>query len=241
MQFRIFYLVGNDKLKAFKSVRAADVQSVGIDTLVPRSPIVRGSAGPKRHIWRRKNKTMKNMKQTSKLLSLILRHDPAKAGLSLGPGGWVSIAELLTGLNRLNRPISRQELETLAAENDKKRFSISRDGQRIRAAQGHSADVDLDLEPMTPPKTLFHGTTAKVLGAIMAEGLKPMSRQHVHLSLDIATAKTVGSRRGKPVILRVNSGSMHENGLAFYRADNGVWLTHSVAPEWIEKDDENGT
>ena len=148
---------------------------------------------------------MKDLKRKSKLLSLILRHDPAKAGLTLDASGWVLIDDLLSGLDRIKRPISRELLEKVVKDNDKKRFTISDDGLRIRAAQGHSVSVSLGLEAVVPPDELYHGTATRFLDAILSSGLKPMSRQHVHLSADIVTATKVGQRHGKVAILNIDA------------------------------------
>jgi len=179
-----------------------------------------------------------DMKRQSKLLSLILRHDPAKAGLELQPGGWVKTDDLLAGLARLKRPMSEAQLHKLVETSDKKRFTLSEDGLMIRAAQGYSTKVDMKMSPITPPALLYHGTATRFLGVILAEGLKPMSRQHVHLSADIETATKVGARHGKPVILKVKSEEMNQAGQPFYQADNGVWLTDKVAPEFLELNNE---
>ena len=174
-----------------------------------------------------------NNKNHSKRLSLVLRHAPEKAGLVLGEGGWVAVDDLLAGLENAGWGMSREMLEEIVATNDKKRFTLSHDGQRIRAAQGHSVDIVVDLEPATPPATLYHGTATRFLDVIMAEGLKPMSRQHVHLSLDIETAAKVGQRHGKPVTLTVNAEQMHQEGHTFYCADNGVWLSHAIDRKFL--------
>ncbi|MCG8440914.1 MAG: RNA 2'-phosphotransferase [Caulobacterales bacterium] len=178
------------------------------------------------------------MKRHSKLLSLLLRHDPARAGLVLDSGGWVTIEALLAGLARLDAPLTRAQLAALVANNDKKRFTISEDGERIRAAQGHSVEVDLGLSPRCPPKTLFHGTATRFLAAIRAEGLKPGERRQVHLSADRDTAVQVGRRHGRPVVLRVAAEEMHRRGATFFLADNGVWLTDCVAPDYLSLPDE---
>lgn len=169
----------------------------------------------------------------SKLLSLILRHDPGKAGLTLGPGGWVAIEHLLAGLTQLGKPMTRAELDQLVTRNDKKRFTISEDGTQIRAAQGHSVPIALDLKPVTPPDLLYHGTATRFLPAIQDAGLKPMSRRHVHLSPDTQTATKVGARHGTPVILRVPAARMAADGFDFFQADNGVWLTAQVPPTYL--------
>ncbi len=172
-------------------------------------------------------------KSISKRLSLILRHQPEKAGLTLGDGGWVSVAELLAGLDGIGWGITEDDLHRVVANNDKKRFTLSEDGAMIRAAQGHSVEIANDLVAITPPDTLFHGTATRFLDAILEEGLKRMSRQHVHLSADAETATKVGQRHGKPVILTVAAAAMHAEGHAFYRADNGVWLTDAVPPRYL--------
>ncbi len=173
------------------------------------------------------------MSKQSKFLSLVLRHKPEEAGLTLDPQGWVNIDTLLRGLKRAGRAMSRDELEALVADSDKKRFTISEDGKRIRAAQGHSVAVDLGLAPVTPPEHLYHGTASANLDAIFREGLKPGKRQKVHLSPDPETAERVGQRHGKPTVLRVETGRMATDGHLFWRADNGVWLTDHVPKDYL--------
>ena len=175
----------------------------------------------------------KNVKHKSRLLSLILRHRPELAGLILGPGGWVKTDALLEGLNSINRPMDRATLEHIVNTNDKKRFTLSEDGTRIRAAQGHTVNIDLGLSPIKPPDVLYHGTATRFLQAIWREGLKPMKRDHVHLSADVDTASKVGMRHGKIAILKVDAGGLYSAGQEFYQADNGVWLTGPIAPIWL--------
>lgn len=170
----------------------------------------------------------------SKFLSLVLRHDPGTIGITLDPNGWVAVDELLSAAARAGKQITREQLDEVVATNDKKRFAFSSDGTRIRASQGHSVEVDLGLAPVEPPESLFHGTATRSVEAIRAEGLVRQSRQHVHLSPDEETAIRVGQRHGKPVVLIVRAGQMHRDGHAFYRSDNGVWLTDSVPPEYLE-------
>ena len=176
------------------------------------------------------------MSTESKFLSRVLRHEPELAGLSLGPGGWVPVDDLLRGMAEAGHEMQAEDLRQLVADSDKKRFTLSEDGQLIRAAQGHSVPVDLGLAPVKPPPLLFHGTAQDKLDAIFAEGLKPGQRQHVHLSPDHETAIKVGRRHGKPVVLRVETGRMTAAGGTFWRADNGVWLTDFVAPAYLELD-----
>ena len=176
-----------------------------------------------------------DLKKHSKRLSLILRHKPEAANIALGEEGWVTVDELLAGMDSVNWGITRDQLIEIVATNDKKRFSLSEDGMRIRAAQGHSVAVDINLPPLAPPAQLFHGTATRFLAVILTEGLKPMSRQHVHLSADTETATKVGQRHGKPVILTIASGQMHQQGQAFYQADNSVWLTGSINPKYLSQ------
>ncbi|MCU0866857.1 MAG: RNA 2'-phosphotransferase [Planctomycetes bacterium] len=171
--------------------------------------------------------------KTSRYLSKILRHQPQRIGLQLDAQGWADIDELLRLLTQHGRPLTRVELEAVVRDNDKQRFKISPDGQRIRASQGHSIPVDLDLPPTPPPDTLFHGTATHSTAAIFAEGLRPGTRRHVHLSRDYATAMRVGARHGEAVVLAVASGAMHAAGHPFFVADNGVWLTAHVPPRFL--------
>jgi putative RNA 2'-phosphotransferase len=169
----------------------------------------------------------------SKFLSLVLRHKPETIGLTLDANGWADVEELLERARENGRPLTRPLLERLVAENDKQRFALSEDGKRIRANQGHSIAVDLNLRPQTPPETLYHGTASRFVDSIREQGLQCRNRQHVHLSIDEATATNVGKRHGKPVILQVRAGEMHRAGVAFYVSENGVWLTGDIAPNFL--------
>ena len=171
--------------------------------------------------------------KTSKFLSYVLRHRPDSIGLAPDEGGWVPVDGLLEACRRHDHPISRDELDDVVATNDKRRFSFSPDRSRIRANQGHSISVELGLKPVQPPELLFHGTVERSLDGIRREGLARGKRHHVHLSPDEETARRVGKRRGRPVVLIVESGRMHRDGLAFYLSANGVWLTDSVPPEYL--------
>jgi len=181
------------------------------------------------------NKIMEpsNLIRTSKFLSQILRHRPDKIGLKLDENGWADVAELLEKSAPKGMYISREFLQTVVENNDKKRFALSHDGLRIRASQGHSINIDLGLEAQAPPETLFHGTALSAIKDIERVGLLPMRRQHVHLSLDIKTAKKVGGRHGKATVLIIKSGDMARAGHKFYLSDNGVWLTEVVPVEYI--------
>lgn len=175
----------------------------------------------------------KDLTNQSKFLSYVLRHAPDAIGLSLDAQGWTSIEELLAKSAAAGKGITRELLDEIVATNDKKRFTLSDDGLRIRAAQGHSVEVALGVEAISPPETLFHGTATRFLASIREQGLKPGSRKQVHLSPDETTAIAVGQRHGKPVVLRVAAGEMHAQGYAFFRADNGVWLTDHVPPQFL--------
>jgi putative RNA 2'-phosphotransferase len=175
----------------------------------------------------------KQIKATSKFLSLILRHSPQTIGLHLDEQGWADVDELLAKAANQHQHISKVLLDEVVVTNDKKRFTFNDERTKIRASQGHSISVNLDLEKMEPPEHLYHGTVSKFIEAIRAEGLKKMNRQHVHLSKDKETATKVGSRRGAPVILTINAGQMHLEGFTFYLSENKVWLTDHVPERFI--------
>jgi putative RNA 2'-phosphotransferase len=170
---------------------------------------------------------------TSKTLSYVLRHRPDSIDLQLDANGWADVEALLGCLAAHGKPLDRVLLARVVAQNDKQRFAFSADGLRIRASQGHSIAVDLQLQAAAPPDVLYHGTASRFLKAIMASGLHAGNRRHVHLSADGATARTVGARHGFPVVLRVDAARMRADGRVFYLADNGVWLTGPVAPRYL--------
>ncbi|WP_329219890.1 RNA 2'-phosphotransferase [Streptomyces microflavus] len=169
--------------------------------------------------------------KVSKYLSAHLRHKPERIGLTLDDNGWVAVGTLLDAAARHGFPVTRAELDHVVAVNDKRRFTV--DGDRIRANQGHTVTVDLDLPPAQPPAYLYHGTVARAMDAIRAEGLRPMARHHVHLSPDRETATRVGARRGSPLVLTVDAGAMHRAGHVFRVSANGVWLADAVPPEFL--------
>lgn len=171
----------------------------------------------------------------SKYLSKHLRHEPERIGLKLAPGGWVSVDELLAACKNHSFSINPAELKEVVANNDKKRFSFDATGSLIRANQGHSVEVDLQLEAVVPPDVLYHGTGHGAVEAILLEGLRKMSRHHVHLSTDIITARKVGTRHGRPVVFTVDAAAMHEEGYTFYCSDNGVWLVDNVPPKYLRQ------
>lgn len=165
----------------------------------------------------------------SKRLAYTLRHNPAAAGVHLDDAGWVDVDDLLAGL--ADTSITRTDLERVVAGSDKQRFELA--GNRIRARQGHSVPVDLDLPPASPPTYLFHGTPRRSLPAILEQGLRKGDRHHVHLSPDVATATAVGRRRGNAVVLRVDAAAMVDAGFTFFVTGNGVWLTETVPPQYL--------
>jgi putative RNA 2'-phosphotransferase len=176
----------------------------------------------------------KEIIRTSKFLSLILRHEPERVGLKLDSAGWVGVTELLEAVNRNGVSFTLDQLKHVVATNDKSRFVFSEDGQRIRASQGHSIEVDLQYQQQTPPEVLYHGTPERFLESIRATGLNKGPRHHVHLSPDPQTAAKVGQRRGRPVVLTIRSGEMHRQGHVFYLSANGVWLVDRVPVDFIE-------
>jgi putative RNA 2'-phosphotransferase len=169
----------------------------------------------------------------SKFLSRHLRHAPQDIGLTLQEGGWVGVEELLVACATARVAITREQLNLIVAQCEKQRFAFDDTGTRIRANQGHSVEVDLQLEPATPPAVLYHGTARRNLTAILAEGLQKMARHHVHLSGTIATARTVGARHGSPVVLEVDAARLAADGHTFYRSQNGVWLVDEVPPAYL--------
>jgi putative RNA 2'-phosphotransferase len=176
----------------------------------------------------------KNRNKTSKFLSLILRHSPHTIGLSLDENGWADVEDLLARSAGHGHIFSREELEEVIATSDKQRFSFSEDKTKVRANQGHSIEVELQLEEKTPPVVLYHGTVEKFLDNIREEGLRKMSRHHVHLSKDRETAERVGERRGSAIVLAIRSEEMSQDGLVFYVSANGVWLTEHVPTKYID-------
>jgi putative RNA 2'-phosphotransferase len=169
----------------------------------------------------------------SKYLAKHLRHAPDELGLTLRPGGWVAVDDLLAAARRAGFPIAYDELVDCVETNDKRRFAFDDTGDLIRANQGHSVEVDLQLEEREPPDVLYHGTVERFLPSILAGGLNKGKRHHVHLSSDIHTARKVGARRGRPVILRLDTAAMRRDGCTFFLSANGVWLTESVPPGYL--------
>ncbi|PSQ86915.1 MAG: RNA--NAD 2'-phosphotransferase [Bacteroidetes bacterium QH_2_63_10] len=172
--------------------------------------------------------------ETSKFLSYVLRHNPDALGLELDPGGWADVDVLLKRARADGRSIDRDLLAQMIDHGEKERFTFSEDGTKIRANYGHSIDVNLDLTPTPPPQHLYHGTARQTLSAIQHEGLRPQSRQYVHLSSTREEAIRVGRRHGTPVVLTVDAQGLDEAGHALYRSTDAVWLTHRVPPQFLQ-------
>ena len=178
------------------------------------------------------------MRSTGKFISLILRHKPEVIGITLDKHGWADIHALIDGVNATGRyHLTQETLEEIVHTDEKQRYAFNEDHTRIRANQGHSISVDVELEQRTPPSVLYHGTGEKYADAIGREGLIPKSRLYVHLSTDTETARKVGSRHGKPVIYTIDCRKMTEDGYRFYLSANGIWLTKAVPPQYLRKTD----
>lgn len=176
---------------------------------------------------------MKKLDKLSVFISLVLRHKPETAGITLDEHGWANVEELLRGINETGRKINMEILENIVATDNKQRYSFNEDKTLIRANQGHSIPVDVGLKEQNPPEILYHGTATRFLNSILNDGLKPMSRLYVHLSKDIETAWKVGKRHGDPVILKINSRDMYKDGYKFYLSENGVWLIEKVDAKYF--------
>ncbi len=175
-----------------------------------------------------------NLNDISKFISLILRHKPETIGISLDEHGWANVSELVEGINR-QQPFTMTDLEEIVKTDNKQRYSFNEDKTLIRANQGHSVPVDVELPEKEPPEFLWHGTGEKYTESIDKIGLIPKSRLYVHLSGDLETAKMVGKRHGKLVVYKVKSGEMAKDGFVFYQSVNGVWLTKEVPVKYLEK------
>lgn len=175
-----------------------------------------------------------SLKETSKFISLILRHKPEAIGITLDEHGWANVDDLIAGISK-TQPISMAILEQIVAEDEKQRYSFNEDKTLIRANQGHSIPVDVELEEKEPPEVLYHGTGEKYVNSIDVQGLIPKSRLYVHLSSDKDPAVKVAQRHGKPIMYIVNSGEMFRDGYIFYQSVNGVWLTKEVPLSYLKK------
>ena len=177
---------------------------------------------------------MNKNNSTSKFISLILRHRPEVIGITLDEHGWANVDELLAGISR-TRPLDMAGLEKIVRTDEKQRYAFNSDKTKIRANQGHSVPVDVELQPVTPPALLYHGTGEKYVASIEARGLIPKTRLYVHLSGDYDTARKVGARHGSPRVYQINAARMSADGYVFYRSVNGVWLTKQVPPQYLTR------
>ncbi|QHF29601.1 RNA 2'-phosphotransferase [Pseudomonas sp. R32] len=176
----------------------------------------------------------KQLNETSKFLSYVLRHEPQAIGLQLDSEGWADIDFLIAGAAKDGRTLDTALIQAVVSSSDKKRFSISDDGQRIRAVQGHStSNVSLQHIEKEPPEFLYHGTATRFRESIRQQGLIAGSRHHVHLSQDRSTAIAVGQRYGKPVVLKIEALRMYQQGFKLFQAENGVWLTSHVPEKFL--------
>jgi putative RNA 2'-phosphotransferase len=171
----------------------------------------------------------------SKLLSLVLRHKPEQIGLELDRNGWADINSLIHKCNQSNIPLTLDILKHLVATNSKKRFTLDENQNKIRANQGHSIEVELELKPIEPPNVLYHGTAEKFVSSILEKGLLKQQRQHVHLSSNIETAITVGQRHGRPFVFKILAQQMYIDKYEFFLSDNGVWLTDNVPTKFLKE------
>ncbi len=177
---------------------------------------------------------MGKLDKLSVFISLVLRHKPDAAGIQLDEHGWANVDELIEGIKNTGRQIDMDVLEEIVRTDNKQRYSFNQDKTLIRANQGHSIPVDVELEEKQPPQYLYHGTADRFLDSIMEDGLKPMNRLYVHLSKDEDTAVKVGKRHGKPVVLKIKAEEMWKDGIKFYLSQNGVWLTKYINVSYIE-------
>lgn len=178
----------------------------------------------------------RRLERLSKFISMILRHKPEVIGITLDEHGWADVDELIKGINETGEEVefSKDTLEAIVKTDKKQRYSFSQDKTLIRANQGHSIPVDVELEKKEPPKVLYHGTGSRFVKSIQEQGLLPMERLYVHLSTDVETATNVGKRHGTPVIFKVNTEQMQKDGYDFFQSVNGVWLTKEVPAKYLE-------
>ena len=177
----------------------------------------------------------KTEQKISRFLTLVLRHDPAAIGLTLDAHGWAKNDDLLRCLQQHGQNLTLEGLQNIVNGSPQQRFSFSDDGSQVRASQGHSVDIGLKLSPQIPPQFLYHGTATRFMEFIEREGLKKMTRQHVHLSAKPRTAHESGNRHRQPIILEISAETMSHHGLKFFLSENGVWLTDSVPPDYLNR------
>jgi putative RNA 2'-phosphotransferase len=174
------------------------------------------------------------LKSLSKFISLVLRHKPEVIGIKLDKNGWVDVDELIEGVANKKREIDLTILEALVATDEKKRYAFNEDKSKIRATQGHSVKVDLELEPAKPPKLLYFGTEDRYVGGIMLNGLVPRTRNHIHLVEEAASAFDEGEISNDSIIFKIFAGAMFRDGYHFYQSANGQWLTDKVPNKYLD-------
>jgi len=172
----------------------------------------------------------------SKFMSLILRHKPEEIGLKFDEYGYIKTSGLINGLNKKGYKVTISDIERIVDEDNKQRYSFNNDKSKIKANQGHSIAVNLELQAVEAPKVLYHGTATRFSESICKEGIKKQARQYVHLSADIETATKVGKRHGELVIFKINSGQMYNDGYKFFLSENKVWLTDYVPVKYLSKE-----
>ena len=184
---------------------------------------------------KKRSDTMSKNSDTSlsRFISLILRHRPEEIGLTLDKAGWADTKELIEGISRSGQYIDMDTLERIVREDSKGRYSFNEDKSKIRANQGHSIPVEVEMSVTAPPERLYHGTAERFLDSIRQEGIRKMSRLYVHLSPDAETAFRVGSRHGKPVVLVIDTAAMLEDGYVFRLSDNGVWQSEDIPWRYV--------
>lgn len=175
-----------------------------------------------------------NLQNISRYMSLILRHKPEVIGISLDKHGWAVVDDLINGIAKNNEGFNMAILKEIVETDNKQRYSFNDDKTLIRANQGHSIPVDVELEEKEPPRFLYHGTGEKYVSSILEQGLIPKSRLYVHLSKDIETAKNVGRRHGKEVVYKIEAHEMYQDGYKFYLSVNGVWLAKGVPLQYMQ-------
>lgn len=178
----------------------------------------------------------RELTRISKYMSMLLRHHPEAIGLDMDEHGWVKVNDLIEGIQEnKSKTFGMNELEEIVRTDEKQRYSFNADKTLIRANQGHSIQVDVELKKRTPPEILYHGTGEKYVASIDQQGLLSKARLYVHLSWDIETAIKVGKRHGKVVIYKVDAKKMAEDGYDFYLSVNNVWLTYDVPVLYLSK------
>ncbi|EIS9524030.1 RNA 2'-phosphotransferase [Clostridioides difficile] len=177
---------------------------------------------------------MSKKDKLSIFISLILRHKPETIGIKLDDYGYADVNELIEKINNTGRNINIEILVQIVKEDNKQRYSFNEDRSKIRANQGHSINVNVELRELEPPRFLYHGTATRFLDNIKKEGIISKSRLYIHLSNDIDTAVQVGKRHGIPIVLKINAGKMYENDYKFYLSENNIWLCEYIPFKYVE-------